>query len=469
MEHTSHSRGVRFLSSLFYFLSIFIFINAVNLQHNPPSGWQQQYIPDLNGRPLKDITFTDSLTGYALIGHDNADSNFIFKTTNSGDNWNVIRIENRRINKISFLNNDTGFACGANPLTAYLIRTTNGGLNWIPLNTSSTGWTITEMFVLNTDTIWTCEDEINFFLRRTTNGGATWANQFEQTSRLKDIYMFNGRIGFMCESSKLFKTTNSGDNWILQTGEKAFGDIYFADSLHGWKRNLADLTNDTMVKTTNGGMNWFSIDVPRSGSIYGGNISGFFGMSYFTNINEDTIWGSGGAIAYSGNVYKGILYKSTNGGQNWLIQIPDTSFRISQYWYNNFTNKNNGWTYRFSRNNGIHTVVGGDSTFVTGTYQIQNSIPDKFILFQNYPNPFNPKTKIQYQLDVSKFVTIKIYNLQGKEIITLVNKKQNNGYHEVEFNSDEARNRNQLSSGIYFYSLYLNGEWADTKKMILLK
>jgi hypothetical protein len=325
------------------------------------------------------------------------------------------------------------------------------------------------MFALNSDTIWIIDFYLGYFIRKTTNAGITWITQFQGNNELKNIYMFNHRIGFACESSKLFKTTNSGDNWILQTGGKAFGDIYFADSLLGWKRNLADLTNDTMVKTTNGGMNWFSIDVPRSGSIYGGNISGFFGMSYFTNINEDTIWGSGGAIAYSGNVYKGILYKSTNGGQNWLIQIPDTSFRISQYWYNNFTNKNNGWTYRFSRNNGIHTVVGGDSTFVTGTYQIQNSIPDKFILFQNYPNPFNPKTKIKYQLDVSKFVTIKIYNLQAKQIITLVNKKQNTGYHEVEFNSDEARNRNQLSSGIYFYSLYLDGEWADTKKMILLK
>ncbi len=446
-----------------------MFINAFNLQHNPPGAWQEQYIPDLNGRPLKDITFTDSLTGYALIGHDNADSNFILKTTNSGDNWNVIRIENRRINKISFLNNDTGFACGANPLTAYLIRTTNGGLNWSPLNTSSTGWTITEMFVLNTDTIWTCEDEINFFLRRTTNGGATWANQFEQTSRLKEIYMFNGRIGFMCESSKLFKTTNSGDNWILQTGGKAFGDIYFADSLHGWKRNMADLTNDTMVKTTNGGMNWFSIDVPRRGSIYGGNLSILGGMRFFTNINTDTIWGTGGYITYSGNIDKGLLFMSTNGGQSWLIQIPDTSFRISQYWYNSFTNKNNGWTFTFSTNKGIHTRTGGDATFITNIIQTQNSVSDKFILFQNYPNPFNPKTKIKYQLDFSKFVTIKIYDLQGKEIITLVNKKQNTGYHEVEFNSDEARNRIQLSSGIYFYSLYLDGEWADTKKMILLK
>ncbi|MBK8382869.1 MAG: hypothetical protein IPL16_13495 [Ignavibacteria bacterium] len=138
--------------------------------------------------------------------------------------------------------------------------------------------------------------------------------------------MYNSRIGYICESDYLFKTTNSGDNWILQPGKQAFRDIYFADSLLGWKSNSADLINDTLVKTTNGGLNWFNIDVPLSGAIYGGNISRFNGMRYFSHINKDTIWGSGGAISYPGNVYRAILFKSNNGGLNWLIQIPDTAF-----------------------------------------------------------------------------------------------------------------------------------------------
>ncbi|MBK6537621.1 MAG: T9SS type A sorting domain-containing protein [Ignavibacteria bacterium] len=444
------------LSSLIFYLSIFTFIIAFNFSDNPPAGgWYQQFMPNFNGKPLKDITFTDSLTGYALIGYDNSDSNFILKTTNSGNNWNVIRIENRQINEISFLNSDTGYACGANPLTAYLIRTTNGGLNWSNINTSATGWEITDMFILNTDTMWTCETEINYYIRRTTNGGNSWTQQFTQTISLKKIYMYNGRIGFMCESSKLFKTTNSGDNWILQPGQKAFRDIYFADSLLGWKRNTDDVSNDTLVKTTNGGVNWFNSDVPRSGAIYGGNISRFDGMRYFSNINKDTIWGSGGAIVYPGNVYKGILYKSNNGGQNWLIQIPDTAYRLSSFWFNTFLNKNNGWTYK-TNTRGIHTTSGGDSTFFTSIDEIVLNQPDNFILKQNYPNPFNPVTTIEYEITSKGFINLSVYNIQGKKQTELVNKIQNTGNYKVNFNGSN------LPTGVYFYTMFVNGKRIQT-------
>ncbi|MBK6773219.1 MAG: T9SS type A sorting domain-containing protein [Ignavibacteria bacterium] len=452
------------LSTILLYTSIISFIIAFNFSDNPPvSGWQQQFMPNFNGKPLKDITFTDSLTGYALIGYDNSDSNFILKTTNSGDNWDVIRIENRQINKISFLNNDTGYVCGANPLTAYLIRTTNGGLNWSNVNTSATGWEITNMFVLNTDTIWTCETEIDYYIRRTTNGGNSWTQQFTQTSSLNNIYMYNGRIGFMCESSKLLKTTNSGDNWILQPGQKAFLDIYFADSLLGWKKNSADLINDTLVKTTNGGLNWFNIDVPRRGAIYGGNLASSASMTYFTNINKDTIWGAGGVIRYPGNIYKGILFKSNNGGQNWLIQIPDTGFRLPQYYYIDFINRNIGWNYTYDLYKGIHSTSGGDSTFFTSIDEIVLNQPDNFILKQNYPNPFNPNTVISYELQVTSFVKLKVFTVQGKEIKTLVNQRQNAGKYNLVFEGSG------YTSGIYFYSLFLNGKLEDTKKMIYLK
>ena len=451
------------IALVFCYLSILLFIIAFNFSDNPPvSGWQQQFMPNFNGKPLKDITFTDSLTGYALIGYDNSDSNFILKTTNSGDNWDVIRIENRQINKISFLNNDTGYVCGANPLTAYLIRTTNGGLNWSNVNTSATGWEITNMFILNTDTMWTCETQINYYIRRTTNGGNSWTQQYTQTSSLNNIYMYNGRIGFMCESSKLLKTTNSGDNWILQPGQKAFVDIYFADSLLGWKRNTDDVSNDTLVKTTNGGLNWFNSDVPRSGAIYGGNISRFDGMRYFSNINKDTIWGSGGAIVYPGDVYKGILYKSNNGGQNWLIQIPDTAYRLSGFWFNIFLNKNIGWTYKMNTR-GIHTTTGGDSTFFTSIDETVLSQPDNFILKQNYPNPFNPVTTIEYEIYSKGFINLSVYNIQGKKLTELVNKIQNTGNYKVNLNGSD------LPSGIYFYTMFVNGNRIQTKKMMLVK
>jgi hypothetical protein len=78
-------------------------------------------------------------------------------------------------------------------------------------------------------------------------------------------------------------------------------------------------------------------------------------------------------------------------------------------------------------------------------------LPEDYNLFQNYPNPFNPSTVISYQLLVYSFVTLKIYDVQGREIKTLVNEIQNAGVHKMVFNGQLNSNGDKLSSGIYFY------------------
>jgi Secretion system C-terminal sorting domain/Beta-propeller repeat len=90
-------------------------------------------------------------------------------------------------------------------------------------------------------------------------------------------------------------------------------------------------------------------------------------------------------------------------------------------------------------------------------------IPDEFKLYQNYPNPFNPTTSIKFEMPASGYVLIEIYNINGVKINTLVNEKKETGIYEVEFNGSN------LSSGIYFYSFYINGKLKSTKKLILLK
>jgi hypothetical protein len=88
--------------------------------------------------------------------------------------------------------------------------------------------------------------------------------------------------------------------------------------------------------------------------------------------------------------------------------------------------------------------------------------PSDFSLSQNYPNPFNPSTVIRYQLPVIGFVTLKVYDILGREIATLVNEEKPAGEYEVEFNGSN------LPSGIYFYQLKAE-QYSETKKMILLK
>jgi hypothetical protein len=92
----------------------------------------------------------------------------------------------------------------------------------------------------------------------------------------------------------------------------------------------------------------------------------------------------------------------------------------------------------------------------------EKDIPIYYELSQNYPNPFNPTTTIKYQVPELSFVTIKIFDVLGREVATTVNKEKTVGSYEIEFNGSE------LTSGVYFYRLKA-GSFVETKKMILLK
>ncbi len=94
--------------------------------------------------------------------------------------------------------------------------------------------------------------------------------------------------------------------------------------------------------------------------------------------------------------------------------------------------------------------------------KISSAIPDKFFLSQNYPNPFNPKTIINYQLLRFSEVSLKVYDILGNELETLVKEKQNAGIYQVEFDGSN------YPSGVYFYKL-TSGNFTDTKKMLLIK
>lgn len=99
---------------------------------------------------------------------------------------------------------------------------------------------------------------------------------------------------------------------------------------------------------------------------------------------------------------------------------------------------------------------------LTGGVPISNKTPNGYRLYQNYPNPFNPNTIIKFQIKDSRFVTLKVYNILGKEISTLLKERLNAGIYEAEFNASD------LGSGVYYYRLEA-GDFTDTKKMLLVK
>ncbi|MBU0473296.1 MAG: T9SS type A sorting domain-containing protein [Bacteroidetes bacterium] len=107
------------------------------------------------------------------------------------------------------------------------------------------------------------------------------------------------------------------------------------------------------------------------------------------------------------------------------------------------------WTY---------TWIGDKMTDVDDNKLSVNS----YELSQNYPNPFNPSTVISYSLEKSGMVSLKIYNILGQEVMSLVNATQNAGQYQVKFDAS------QLSTGLYIYRIQ-SGNFVDSKKMMLLK
>jgi hypothetical protein len=127
-------------------------------------------------------------------------------------------------------------------------------------------------------------------------------------------------------------------------------------------------------------------------------------------------------------------------------------------------------------NNSINTVYLSYNCFINMPVQYPGTLgvngnpdlaPAEFNLFQNYPNPFNPSTNIKYQIKDNGFVTLKVYDILGKEIATLVNEFKKTGIYETQFSADNISG-NQISSGIYFYKL-TEGENMAVKKLLLVK
>jgi flagellar hook assembly protein FlgD len=110
---------------------------------------------------------------------------------------------------------------------------------------------------------------------------------------------------------------------------------------------------------------------------------------------------------------------------------------------------------------------------VTDVREISNELPTGFALAQNYPNPFNPTTSIQFSLPAAANVTLKIYNVLGQEVATLVNEQRGVGTFEAVWNGRNSAG-NQMASGMYFYNLIATSTdgkntFTNVKKMLLLK
>jgi len=428
-----------------------IIFTSIGFQDKLIQGWYQQTITNLNGSTIKDMTFVDSLTGFAVTSSNSLLEQYILRTTNGGDNWTINYTYNTPNSnwyfiRIIFLNSNTGYAFS----WTEMFKTTNRGSSWTKIDYDLP---CEDFCVINQDTMFGASSSgFGGGIYITTNGGYNWENIWSNggNGNPSKIYMFNKNIGFSCQpitsESRFRKTTDGGFTWSL-INDTNFRDIKFADSLIGYK-----VFNNSIKKTTDGGITWTWQQYPRNFSFSGVRLS---------LINKDTVWFVGPTVYLNGFPY-GVLGKTTNGGTNWGYQIPDTSIRISNLKFLFFLDKNFGWAYLDS--NGVHTRVGGnDTTYYTAISNQTIGLPIDFVLNQNYPNPFNNSTIISFKISKPGNVQLTIYNITGRKIGTLINERKKPGEYSIKFDSQN------ISSGIYLYELIVEGQYKKTKKMILLK
>jgi hypothetical protein len=241
----------------------------------------------------------------------------------------------------------------------------------------------------------------------------------------------------------MWNSTNGGRSWKTQiVGPEPIHDFYIFDSL-----NILGVGGDfefgaSKIRSTDGGSIWNYTEL------------GVFGIANSIGFRTETeAWSALGIVDS--------LLISTDAGINWsLVGTPDGT-RINDLL---FVNNNNGWAVGKEG-----AILKFNSDYVNIKSE-NNYLPALFSLYQNYPNPFNPSTVIRYSLTGNSFVSLKIFDVRGNEIVTLVNEKQNRGSYNYQFSNDDY----QLPSGVYFYRIsardnQLDKEFFESRKMIILK
>jgi len=436
-------------------LTIFILLSTAFPSFAQTQPWKKLQSPV--NVTLRYLHFVDSLTGWAA-----GEAGTIIRTTDGGDSWEVQNSTVQTfIMDICFVDKNLGWALTLKdefPFTSVILKTTNGGDDWHTENFQDSSALIRTIFFF---------DSLNGFvggsyIAHTSDGGNDWTRADIDSNMISGfpVYKFNflnRHFGYACGgridvAGVVWRTTNSGLNWNAQgiSADEVF-DIFVFDSL-----NAVSLSGDpegffgiASLNTTDAGVTWNFEELP------------FFGLSFeinFRTYNEG--WSTSG--------YKFLL--TTNRGETWEeFETPDSAVVYDLQ----FLDARTGYAVG---ENGV--ILKLDPTLVGVEKEIPP--PAGYILYQNYPNPFNPNTKISWQSPVGSWQTLKVYDILGNEVATLLNEYKPAGNYEVEFSakggSASGGNAYSLPSGVYFYQLKLVGpeinsgqELIQTKKMIYLK
>jgi photosystem II stability/assembly factor-like uncharacterized protein len=443
------------------------------------------------------ICFTPSNSNYIVIGNDGG----IHSTTNAGTSWTEstsLPVTQFYAGDISYLNPGVLMGgCQDNGTN----RTTTGNLNdWYDIYGGDGFYCLFDY--TNTQRLYA--ESQNGAMGYSANGGSS----FSSGTNGLDLTYTNWSTPFIMDKTnplilytgtyKIYKTINGMQSWTAISPDLTNGHVQnlgTITTLDVSKSNPAVLycgTDDANVwVTTNNGTNWTKI------------ISGLPNR-WVTRVTVHPDSANVCYVTHSG--YKvdssgAHVFRTTNYGNNWtsihgnlpnapinvlVIDPNDTKTLIIGTDAGVMITRDIGATWNILGGGLLSSIpvhdlkihnpsrklvafTHGRSAYSINLSVIQNisngnNKPEQYTLFQNYPNPFNPSTKIRYDIKKDGFVSLKIYDLTGKEVENLINENQKAGTYEYQF----SIYKNNLASGAYFYKLQING-FTDVKRMLLIK
>lgn len=436
------------------------------------------------------VHFPDKFNGYISFADYNSRS-IILKSTDLGETWNVSSDTlNFSISSIFFTSFNSGYAVGGfGSSSGRIARTSDGGLTWAD---TSFNYRIYSLHFSSEDIGYAIGgDQTMPRILKTTDAGVSWISQSVPSSvgNLHQIYFANDSIGYIVSYKfnptigYIIKTENGGNNWYIQYSLQNIP----LRSVFVINENITYVVgyNGTILKTTNGGLLWYLQESQTSEHLQ---------SVFFLDDQNGFI---GGGVHPGGVNYIHVLLKTITGGEP--IPVELTSFNadvnsnsISLLWSTASELNNMGFEL-FRNGNKIIFIEGIGNTTETQSYSytdqnlmpgiynykleqidydgtrtisgeltIYLTIPETFSLEQNYPNPFNPVTNITFSIPISSEVVIRIYDILGEEVTTLISGSYSAGTHTVQWDAGD------LPSGMYLCSLQA-GDEQRVIKLLLMK
>lgn len=295
----------------------------------------------------------------------------------------------------------------------------------------TTGAAITTSPALGLDSSIVFGSDDGYLYKVGLNGNLEWKYQTNGQVKSSPIIGLNGTIYFGSTDGNLY--------CLSKTGSKI------------WEFNAGSAINATPALNTDG-------------TIYFGALNG---TVYALDQNGNQKW----SLQTGNPIIAPMLVTGSNMimvgdtlGNLYIMKIPSDSL-VSQLLNKKIATPQQvtGSSYEWWTFKGNNQRTGYSKSIITGiNNQTANNLPKSYSLNQNYPNPFNPSTIISYSVPKSSLVTIKVYDILGREVETLVNEQKNPGNYNITFNADK------LASGVYFYQLRAS-DYTSIKKMLLLK